>query len=130
MKKVFALPLLVIGFIFGLTLLLTPQQVSGSMKRSQGAPATAMPDSVMKIVKRACMDCHADDGNGMARMHINFSKWDTYKPEQQADKAKDMCKELTKGGMPTKGWKKKNADLVPTQAEIDVICRWSAALNK
>jgi hypothetical protein len=42
-------------------------------------------------------------GNGMAMMHLNLTNWDKFSPEKQADKAKDMCKMVSKGKMPPEG---------------------------
>ncbi|MEI7983539.1 MAG: heme-binding domain-containing protein, partial [Bacteroidota bacterium] len=113
MKKILALSLLFSGILFAFILLFNTTDAVGSGNPSSGNPAVTMPDSVSKFVKKTCMDCHADDGNGMARAHINFSKWDTYSAGQQADKAQDMCKVLTKGSMPKKSWVKSNPDLAP-----------------
>jgi hypothetical protein len=129
MKKILVIALISVTAVFSAFLVLSPNNANGSMK-SPVIPGTTLPDSIQKIVQRACMDCHSNDGNGMARSHINFSKWSDYSAEKQADKAKDMCKQLTKGSMPTKGWRKNNADAIPTQAEVNAICNWSAALNK
>ena len=76
------------------------------------------------------MDCHADGGNGMAEAHLNFSKWDNYKPEKQSEKANAICKILTKGSMPPKGFCKSHPDAVPTKANLDAICKWAGSLNK
>ena len=130
MKKIVTIAAVVIFTVAACYMLFTPRQARGSDEKSAIAPGTALPDSVLKLVQRACMDCHADDGSSMARMKLNFSKWNEYSAEKQADKAKDMCKELTKGAMPTKSWRKKNPDAIPTKAEVDMICRWSANLNK
>jgi len=87
-------------------------------------------DSIMKIVKVSCMDCHGDGGNGMACSHVNFSKWSTYKLDKQAAKANDICKIMTKGSMPPKRFCASNPAAVPTQAQITAICNWAKTLNK
>jgi hypothetical protein len=89
-----------------------------------------MADSIMKIVKVSCMDCHADGGSGMACSHVNFSKWAMYKSDKQADKAKDMVKVLNKGAMPPKKFRANNPEAVPTAAQITIITNWANALNK
>ena len=82
------------------------------------------------IVEKSCMDCHADGGNGMAEGRVNFSKWDNYKPEKQADKAQAICKVITKGSMPPKGYLKTHPDAVPSQASINAICKWAGSFKK
>lgn len=130
MKKITFLTFLVISVVFAFVLLFNPQTVIGSKKSAANGPGTALPDSIHKMVQRACMDCHADDGNFMAKGKINFSNWDKYDADKQADKAKAMCKVLTKGSMPPKKWCTNNPNDVPTQAEKDMVCKWATSLQK
>lgn len=94
-----------------------------------GDEGKALPDSIMKIVKVSCMDCHADGGNKMACTHVNFSIWSTYKEDKQEAKAKDICKMVTKGDMPPRRYRESNPDAVPTQAQINILCNWAKSLN-
>lgn len=130
MKKSLALTGLITGTFFFLMILFPTSQVIGSDEKPGITPSASMPDSILKIVQRACMDCHANDGSAMARSKLNFSKWEEYSPEKMAKKARAMCKEVKAGDMPTKGWRKNNPDAIPTQAEVDAICAWAASLNK
>ncbi len=118
----------VIALVASITFMPSKANSSGPLKKA--LPSASMPDSVHKIFEKSCMDCHATGGNGMAEGRVNFSKWDTYKPEKQADKAKAICKVMTKGSMPPKGFCKSHPDAVPTQAGINVICKWAESLNK
>ena len=68
--------------VFAFATAFTGTQTSGS----KAAPGPkGIPDSVFTIIQNSCMDCHATDGNGMAKSKINFDKWDTYSPEKQAE---------------------------------------------
>jgi hypothetical protein len=129
MKRVALLSLMTMGAFFAIVLLFNPQTVSGS-RNPAPAPGTALPDSVLKFVQKTCMDCHADDGNFMAKGKVNFSGWAAYDAEKQASKAKAICKELTKSAMPPGKWRKNNPDKVPTQADVDMVCRWANSLQK
>lgn len=130
MKKVFAIIAIVagIGLVFAITF--QTQQARGLQSASVSIMAPVMPDSVMKIFKKSCMDCHSNDGSGMAKGKVNFDKWETYTPEKQASKAKDICEEVTKVSMPPKGFRKNNPDLVPTEADIKTICAWAQTFQK
>ena len=130
MKKIALVSLIAMSVMFAVVLVFSPQTVIGSKKSSVAGPGTALPDSIHKMVQRACMDCHADDGNFMAKGKINFSAWEKYDSEKQIDKAKAMCKVLTKGSMPQKKWCANNPKDVPTQAEKDMVCKWAAGLEK
>jgi hypothetical protein len=130
MKKIALISFLATTILFALILVLNPQTVSGSKKYAPGGPETALPDSIQKFVKKVCMDCHADDGNFMAKGKINFSEWSTYDAEKQMKKAAAICKELTKSAMPPKKWRTNNPADVPTQAQVDMVCRWANSLQK
>ena len=130
MKKIALISLISMSVMFAIVLLFNPQTVIGSKKPVPASPGTALPDSVLKFVQKTCMDCHADDGNFMAKGKVNFSTWDTYTDEKQADKAKAICKALTKKSMPPSKWCKNNTANVPTQADIDMVCRWATSLQK
>ena len=130
MKKIAFLSFVALSALFAMVIVLNPQPVAGSGKPVSAGPGTALPDSIHKLVQKACMDCHADDGNFMAKGKINFSSWEKYDSEKQIGKAKAMCKDLTKGAMPPKKWRANNPGNVPTQAEVDMVCRWANGLQK
>lgn len=128
MRKTFLFFGFPIAVIFFLAMAFHPVNASGSGNRMEGNPE--LPDSVSKVVHKACMDCHANDGNGMAKAHVNFSAWNTYDPRKQAEKAASVSKVLAKGSMPPGKWRKSNPDNVPTKAEVQLIGNWAKALNK
>ncbi|MGA2822599.1 MAG: heme-binding domain-containing protein [Bacteroidales bacterium] len=130
MKKLFFILIALFVMAVVATLIAKPSIKNTSdifVSSTEGQP---LADSIMKIVKVSCMDCHGDGGNGMACAHVNFSKWSSYKPEKQADKANDVCQIITKGSMPPKRYCANHPAAVPTQAQITIICKWAKALNK
>jgi hypothetical protein len=130
MKKIALISLIAMSVVFAIVLLVNPKTATGSGSPNPAGPGTELPDSVMKFVQKTCMDCHADDGNGMAKGKVNFSKWSTYDADKQAKKAEAICKELTKSAMPPKKWRANNPNDVPTQAQVDMVCRWAKSLKK
>jgi cytochrome c5 len=128
MKKLLTIILAVSAIMLTAAIILVPVKASSSLKPLNGASA-AMPDTMMKIFQNSCMDCHATDGNAMAKSHINFTEWDKYSPQKQADKAMAACKMVSKDAMPPKGWRKNNADRVPTARQKKAICDWANSLN-
>lgn len=84
-----------------------------------------IPDDVLKITKKSCINCHAEPGKKLALAHVNLSKWDTYTLAKQAAKSSAMCDMISKGKMPPKQFRKKNPDFVITKDEIKTICDWS-----
>lgn len=127
MKKTLAFLGIPVAVIFFLALAFRPASASGSAKYSEGNPD--LPDSVAKVIHKACLDCHGADGNGMAKSHVNFATWTSYDAKKQADKASAISKVLSKGSMPPGKWRKNNPDNIPTPAEVNVIKNWAKALN-
>ena len=130
MKKVALLSAICMTILFALVLVINPKPVNGEVKAMEDGPGGTLPDSIQKFVQRACMDCHADDGNFMAKGKINFSAWAKYDSAKQIGKAAAICKNLTKSSMPPKKWRANNPDDVPTQAEVEMVCRWAKSLQK
>jgi mono/diheme cytochrome c family protein len=130
MKKLFFILITLFVVAIGVTMVARPSARTASDIYISGDDSQPLADSIMKIVKVSCMDCHGDGGNGMACAHVNFSKWTSYKPEKQAAKAGDVCKMITKGAMPPKKYRENNPDAIPTQSQINVICNWAKSLNK
>jgi uncharacterized membrane protein len=130
MKRVAMISCTAIGIVFALALVFSSQTVNGSKKSITPGTGIALPDSIQKFVQRACMDCHADDGNFMAKGKINFSSWNQLDADKQAAKAGKMVKELTKSAMPPKKWRSNNPNGIPTQAEVDMVARWAKSLQK
>ena len=130
MKKLFFMLIALFVVAIVATMIARPSVKTSSsifISSDEGQP---LADSVLKIVKVSCMECHGDGGNGMASAHVNFSKWTSYKPEKQAAKANDICKIITKGSMPPKRYRDSNPSAVPTPAQIATICNWAKTLNK
>jgi hypothetical protein len=130
MKKIAFFSILTVTVLFALVLVLSPGTASGSKESNPAGPGTELPDSVLKFVQKACMDCHSNDGSAMARGKVNFSTWDTYDAEKQGKKSGVILKELKKSSMPPKKWRTNNPNDIPTQAEIEMIGRWVDSLKK
>jgi len=125
--------LLTVFFLFaGLVIIglsggaMKPSPKITEMKTGSGTLAPG----ILKIVEHSCFACHGADGKSMALAHLKLAEWDGYSTEKQADKAAAMCKVVTGGKMPPKGYLKENPDRALTQAQIDSVCAWSASLNK
>ncbi len=100
---------------------------SGSVAK---ADSSSIPPAVHKIIVTSCLACHGEGGKSMALSHVKMSEWSSYSPEKQASKAEDMCKMVTKGKMPTKGFLKDHPEAELTPEQIATICSWSESLNK
>lgn len=93
-------------------------------------PAKPMPENLKALFKASCMACHSDDGGVMAKSRVNFSKWDSYDLGKQLKKAADISKVVKSGTMPPKSFAKANPGAVLTDAQKEIILKWSDNLNQ
>lgn len=126
MKKITKLAIAAASILFIVALINNPV----SAQTAEPVKGKPIPDNIVKIAEKSCLKCHIEPGgNNMAASMVNLSKWDTYSAEKQAGKAKKMCKEVTKGKMPPKNFKKEHPDGIPTPEEVKMICDWSESLQ-
>ena len=130
MKKFFAIAASVFTVAIIITFIAMPSRAFNSTGNPDPSMTSSIPDSVSKILEKSCFPCHSAPGNGMAMMHLDFDKWETYKTDKQADKAKAVCNKVTKGSMPPKSFRSNNPEKVPTQADVQVICNWATSFAK
>jgi hypothetical protein len=130
MKKTIVISFVLIGIVFLTSMIINLSSAQSSLPSPKdSAVSKPIPTSVMKIAERSCVKCHTEGGNGMAMMHLNLSNWDKYSPEKQADKAKDICKMVSKGKMPPKGFSEKNPGADPIKDETKIICDWATSIQ-
>ena len=132
MKKFLSI---IVIFVPGIFLIVLSSSFRPAVKVQQvvvpdPVPGNPLPDSVLKIVKTSCFDCHGSDGDALAKCFLNFGKWESYSSAKQVRKSKKMCKMVTKGKMPKKKFVKENPYKALDQKEIGIICNWSQALAK
>jgi hypothetical protein len=128
MKKLTKLALAAASVIFIIVVISNP--LSAQSTKQEAAKGKPIPENIVKIAERSCLKCHVEPGgNNMAASMINLSKWDNYSAEKQAEKAKKMCKKVTKGKMPPKSFKKEHPNAAPTPEEVKMICDWSQSIQ-
>jgi len=117
----------VTSVLFITALIINPVNIQSAPKG--GSDGKSIPANVMKIADKSCVKCHTEPGDFMALSHLNLSIWEKYSPEKQAAKAKAMCTMVTKDKMPPKGFRAKNPDAVPTEANLKTICDWAQSIQ-
>jgi hypothetical protein len=128
MKKLFLVFVASASLLFICVFISNP--VSGqSAGKSGGMMCKMIPENVMKIADKSCVNCHADPGNKVAQSHINLSKWDKYSPKKQAAKAQAMCNMVTKEKMPPKNFRESHPGDVPSKEDLKVLCDWAQSLQ-
>lgn len=99
---------------------------SGQEVKDQAAP---IPDEINMILKASCYKCHDNNGKILARMKLNFSTWAEYSSKEGAKKASESCSELVKETMPPKSTRKSNPEMIPSEEQIELICKWAESLK-
>jgi cytochrome c len=125
MKKLFLINS-ILWFIVSVVIAANLQISSGQTREDQTIP---IPENIKKIFQTSCMKCHGSNGKIMARAKLNFSKWAEYDAEKEAEKASNICSELTEGSMPPKSIRKTKPELIPTKAQTILICKWADSLK-
>jgi cytochrome c5 len=129
MKKIYFL-LVTTTVVFILTASVLSDAKPSDKKITKAITTAPIPDDIQQIFKKSCMDCHATGGSSGAMFVLNFSEWENYKPAKQVKKAEAICNIISKGDMPPKSFCNAHPDAVPTEAQKDTICKWSAILTQ
>jgi cytochrome c5 len=127
MRKVMSITVVAISVLF-VSLLIINQLNAQSTKKGDAA-GKPIPANVQKLFERSCYACHAEPGNFMAISHVNFTNWDKYSTEKQAEKAQAICKMVTKDKMPPKSFVSKNPEKAIMAEELTNICNWAQSLQ-
>lgn len=96
--------------------------------QKEAGKSKPVPAAVTTILEKSCVGCHSDDGSTLAKMHVNFTKWNEYSAEEQASTGQDIAKILNKDKMPPKKFLKKYPDAKLTEAEKTTLIKWAEAL--
>jgi len=127
MKKLISFAIVITGFLFLTSMVVKP--VTASYDRKVDESGKPIPESVMKILNKSCINCHSEPGNFMALSHLDLANWEKYSAEKQATKAKAMCNMVGKDRMPPKKFRAEHPDGIPSTAEIKTICDWARSLQ-
>lgn len=120
--------LIVLSSVF-LLLLLLPSEAF-SQKKTQQETLGAFPEAVSSIFKNSCVACHSDQSNSKAKIFMNLSEWDKFKPKKQIKTSRKISKEVSKGAMPPSGFLNKHPEAAPTPEQIKTLVSWSNSLKK
>ncbi|MFZ0280155.1 MAG: heme-binding domain-containing protein [Bacteroidales bacterium] len=96
---------------------------------SIGKDKSAIPGNLNAVFQNSCMPCHWQGGKIKSTFHVNFSNWDNYSPEKQAEKAKKICSVLLADDMPPASARENKPDIVPSKDQMDAICKWAETLQ-
>lgn len=106
---------------------------------------TQMPPEVSALIQRSCRDCHTEQTDwrwyskvapfswlqtadvGMARDHVNFSRWSQYTRQQQDHMLKEMCEVVESGDMPLWYYKPLHPGSSLSAGDRTAWCEWTKA---
>lgn len=104
---------------------------------------TAVPDSVLQILKVACYDCHSNNTiypwyNNIepvawwlnhhveeGKEHLNFSTFGDYTAEKAAKKMKGIAREIEKGDMPLSSYTVIHKNAILSEAQKQAVINWT-----
>jgi Haem-binding domain len=107
-----------------------------------------IPDSVHKILDKACFDCHSNntrypwyfsiqpvawwmnDHINEGKGELNFSEFGKRTLARQAKKLKKLAKEVQDGGMPLESYSWIHKEAVLTENEKKMVVNWANALSE
>lgn len=128
MKRKFSLFAVVVLATFFTISLLSPNEAM-CQPGKKATPGQAIPDSLYKVFMNSCMACHATGANPFAASHVNFTDWNKYDGKKQANKAKAICKVISKDAMPPKSYVTSNPGAALTPKQKTDICNWATSLG-
>ncbi len=104
-------------------------------------------DTVHKILKTACFDCHSNstrypwyssitpvnywlaDHVNHGKEELNFSEWATYSLKRKEHKMKEVWEEVEKGNMPLDSYTWTHADARLSNEEVAQVIEWAKSIQ-
>jgi len=96
--------------------------------QKEAGKSKPVPAAVTTILEKSCAGCHSEDGSTLAKMHINFTKWNEYSAEELKSIGQDIVKIVNKGKMPPKKFLKNYPEAKLTDEEEKAITSWAGQL--
>ncbi len=140
MKRILLILLAVAAAVLLLIQLVPVERDNPPVEETVAAPA-----EVMTVLRRSCFDCHshesrwpwysyvapvsflvADDVHH-GREHLNFSTWNRYSADDEADLFEEIGEEVGKGAMPLPIYLRAHPGARLSAAERELILDWAAA---
>ena len=142
---------IIIGVLIILILIqfIRPARNNGNaFGRNDFSHEVTVPDSVMKILKHSCFDCHSNktvypwyseiNPVGWWLNHhinegkdeLNFSEFASYSPTRKQKKLEKIADEVKEGKMPLESYTWIHKDAILTEQQIAAIVNWANTATK
>lgn len=143
MKKVF---LIIVGILI-LIQFIRFEQNDSTEYLDDFVTTVNVPEDVLKILKKSCMDCHSNYTkypwyNKIApvswylsshvnegKEYLNFSKWSSYNKNQKGHILKGLEEELLSKRMPTLSYLLVHEEAKMTDEEYQAVLKWTKSLK-
>ena len=107
--------------------------------------STEVPADVQQVIARSCSDCHSNetrypwyskvtpfnwflaDHIEEGRREMNFSVWNTYKPEKKLKKLEELCEQVEQAEMPLPSYLWIHREAVLADGDANLLCSWAKA---
>jgi len=144
LKKIVKIALIVIVAAFVAGQFIRPDFTNPSVNSTETLWAsTDVPEDVHQVLLRSCSDCHSNEtrypwyskitpsnwflANHIAegRREMNFSVWNTYKPDRKIRKLGELCEQVEHGAMPLPSYLWIHRNAVLSDNERTLLCNWA-----
>ena len=137
---------IIIGVMIILILIqfIKPARNNGdALGRNDFSHEITVPDTVMRILKRSCFDCHSNRTNypwyaeinpvglwlnhhvNEGKKELNFSEFVSYNPIKKQKKLEETADEVKKHNMPLDSYTWIHKDAILTDSEISTLINWT-----
>jgi hypothetical protein len=142
--KILKIILIVLVVVFVLAQFVRPEFSNPPVVQSDTLWAAAqVPDDVKQVFVRSCADCHSNETRypwysqitpsnwflaghvDEGRHELNFSTWQTYKPETQKRKLGEICEQVEGRSMPLPSYLWIHRDAALSDSETKLLCDWA-----
>ncbi len=146
LKKIVKIVLIVVAVGLIVAQFIRPDFTNPPVVADQAlAASTEVPSDVQVVLSRSCSDCHSNetrypwyskispfnwflaDHIEAGRGEMNFSEWNTYKPEKKVRKLEELCEQVEEGAMPLPSYLWIHREAVLAEGEAGLLCKWAKA---
>ena len=125
-----------------------PKNISNTVTADDFNTIYPIPDSVQKILQKACYDCHSNntrypwynniqpvawwlnDHINEGKKELNFSEYGKRTLAKRAKKLKKIAKEVKDGDMPLDSYTWIHKDALLTESEKNTLINWATNLSE
>ncbi|MEO8042846.1 MAG: heme-binding domain-containing protein [Acidobacteriota bacterium] len=144
LKKIIKITMIVIVAAFIIGQFVRPDFSNPAVVESETLGAsTQVPQDIQAVLARSCNDCHSNetrypwyskvtpfnwflaDHIQDGRREMNFSVWNTYRPQKKIKKLEDLCEQVEQAEMPLPSYLWIHREAVMAEGDAALLCNWA-----